>query len=111
MPQLASRPDFFVRHDGEKSLPFSTDEYARRLGNLRRIMDEHELPAVLLTSMHGIAYHSGFLYCSFGRPYVCVVTPDTCTVVSANIDGSQPWRRSVGDSVMVMFAQIAEKVQ
>jgi len=100
MPQHASRPDFFVRRDGEKSLPFSTDEYARRLGNLRRIIDEHELPAVLLTSMHGIAYHSGFLYCSFGRPYVCVVTSDACTVVSANIDGSQPWRRSVGDSVI-----------
>lgn len=32
-------------------------------------MQAHELDAVILTSMHGIAYYAGFLYCSFGRPY------------------------------------------
>lgn len=95
-----NRPDFFIRHDGEKSLPFSTDEYARRLTQLRSIMAEHDVPVVLLTSMHNVAYYSGFLYCAFGRPYACVVTQEACTVVSANIDASQPWRRSVSECVI-----------
>ncbi len=100
MDQQSTRPDFFSRHDGEKILPFSTAEYERRLATLRRIMAERDIPATVLTSMHNIAYYSGFLYCSFGRPYACVVTAEACTVVSANIDASQPWRRSIGDSVI-----------
>ncbi len=95
-----NRPEFFTRHDGEKILPFSVAEYERRLAKLRQIMAEHDLPAVVLTSMHNIAYYTGFLYCSFGRPYACVVAADTCTVVSANIDGSQPWRRSFAEGVI-----------
>ena len=95
-----TRPDAFRFHNGEKAkLPFTTKEYERRLSRLRRIMARMDLPAVLLTSMHNIAYYSGFLYCSFGRPYACVVTRDTCTTVSANIDAGQPWRRSFGDNV------------
>ena len=100
MKQPLIRPDFFSRTDGEKSLPFSCTEYERRLTTLRRIMAENKVEATVLTSMPNIAYHSGFLYCSFGRPYACVVTGDTCTVVSANIDGSQPWRRCVGDNLI-----------
>lgn len=96
----AVRPDYFSRHDGEKVLPFSTREYANRLTVLRGIMASKDLSAAVLTSMHNVAYYSGFLYCSFGRPYACVVTADTCTVVSANIDGSQPWRRSIADNVI-----------
>lgn len=95
------RPDYFTSHNGKKApLPFSKAEYARRLGNLRTIMDAHDIEAVLLTSMHNIAYYSGFLYCSFGRPYACVVTQEACTTVSANIDAGQPWRRSVEDNVI-----------
>jgi len=95
------QPQTFTCHNGEKApLPFSAAEYERRLAGLRRIMVDNDLPAVLLTSMHNIAYHSGFLYCSFGRPYACVVTQDACTTVSANIDGGQPWRRSHGDNVI-----------
>jgi len=96
----ANRPDYFSRYDGEKTLPFSTAEYNRRLTTLRSIMAKHDLAAVVLTSMHNVAYYSGFLYCAFGRPYACVVTSDDCTVVSANIDASQPWRRSIGDGVI-----------
>jgi len=100
MLQRITRPDAFRFHNGEKAkLPFTTKEYERRLSRLRRIMARMDLPAVLLTSMHNIAYYSGFLYCSFGRPYACVVTRDTCTTVSANIDAGQPWRRSFGDNV------------
>jgi creatinase len=62
-------------------------------------MAEAGAEATVLTSMHNIAYHSGFLYCSFGRPYACVVTPARCVTVSANIDGGQPWRRSVDENL------------
>lgn len=94
------RPDCFARHDGEKILPFTASEYARRLLRLRAIMAQKNVAATVLTSMHNVAYYSGFLYCSFGRPYACVVTHDSITVVSANIDGSQPWRRSVSGNVI-----------
>ena len=100
MQDLSNRHDHFVRPNGEKApLPFSDAEYERRLATLRAIMAKKDVPAVLLTSMHNIAYYSGFLYCSFGRPYGCVVTQDRCTTISANIDAGQPWRRSFGDNI------------
>lgn len=101
MPNLENRPHFFTRHNGEKApLPFSNAEYERRLKALRKIMNTRDIPVVLLTSMHNIAYYTGFLYCSFGRPFGCVVTQDTCTTISANIDAGQPWRRSHCDNVI-----------
>jgi creatinase len=101
MLDTQNRPEFFTCHNGDKApLPFSQAEYAGRLSRLRKVMADKDLPAVLLTSMHNIAYYSGFLYCSFGRPYACVVTQEACTTVSANIDGGQPWRRSHGDNVI-----------
>ena len=101
MTTTTTRPEFFARKDGGKAtLPFSKAEYARRLKGLRAIMASADIDAVLFTSMHNIAYYSGFLYCSFGRPYGCVVTADSCTTVSANIDASQPWRRSIEDNVI-----------
>ena len=87
--------------NGESAtLPFSDAEYERRLAALRNIMVAHELDAVLLTSMHNIAYYSGFLHCSFGRSYACLVTWTACTTVSANIDGGQPGRRSFADNLI-----------
>jgi len=101
MNDLNNRPEFFTCHNGDKApLPFSKGEYERRLSNLRSIMAAKDIPAVLMTSMQNIAYYSGFLYCSFGRPYGCVVTQNACTTVSANIDAGQPWRRSVEDNVI-----------
>lgn len=101
MRDLSDRPNFFTCHNGEKApLPFPKEEYDTRLTRLRAVMAERDIPAVLLTSMHNIAYYSGFLYCAFGRPYGCVVTQDTCTTISANIDAGQPWRRSVEDNVI-----------
>jgi creatinase len=95
------RPVFLRFENGEKApLPFSAAEYERRLAGLRRIMEAHGLEAVLLTSMHNIAYHSGFLYCSFGRPYGCIVTPERSVTVSAMIDGGQPWRRCHGENLV-----------
>jgi len=95
------RPDFFTFHNGEKApLPFSRAEYDRRLTGLRAIMAAQGVEAALLTSMHNIAYYSGFLYCSFGRPYACVVTQDRAITISANIDGGQPWRRSADENIV-----------
>ncbi|MEE8366414.1 MAG: aminopeptidase P family protein [Gammaproteobacteria bacterium] len=102
MPQSpAVRPDFFQLQNGSKArLPFSSAEYENRLGKLRASMGEAGVDAMLLTSMHNIAYYSGFLYCSFGRPYACVVTVERCVTVSANIDGGQPWRRCYGENLI-----------
>ncbi|QFU08864.1 Creatinase [Rhodobacteraceae bacterium THAF1] len=98
---MTDRLEFFTLHNGERAaLPFATSEYEARLSGLRSTMEARGLKAVLLTSMQNIAYYSGFLYCSFGRPYGCVVTADTCVTISANIDGGQPWRRSVGENVI-----------
>ncbi len=101
MTQIQDRPGTFTCHNGSKAaLPFSAGEYARRLGTLRQRMAERDIPTVLLTSMHNIAYYSGFLYCSFGRPYALVVTAESATTISANIDAGQPWRRSHSDNVI-----------
>jgi creatinase len=95
------RPEFFQLHNGSKAkLPFSTAEYENRLRKLRTLMSNSGVEAAVLTSMHNIAYYSGFLYCAFGRPYACVVTADRCVTISANIDGGQPWRRSFGENII-----------
>jgi len=95
------RPEFFELQNGSKAkLPFSDAEYEGRLGKLRQIMESSGVEAMVLTSMHNIAYYSGFLYCSFGRPYACVVTANRCVTVSANIDAGQPWRRCYGENII-----------
>ena len=95
------RPDFFDLKNGQKvKLPFSKEEYDQRLSKLRSVMDKNNLEMVILTSMHNVAYYTGFIYCSFGRPYGCVVTKDKITTISANIDASQPWRRSHCENVI-----------
>ncbi|MDC3024979.1 aminopeptidase P family protein [Candidatus Pelagibacter sp.] len=95
------RPDFFHLKNGKKvKLPFSEDEYNNRLIKLRSVMVKKKLDMIILTSMHNIAYYTGFIYCSFGRPYGCVITEDKITTISANIDASQPWRRSHCDNII-----------
>ncbi len=86
-----NRPDMYRFHNGTKAaLPFEASEYHSRLAGLRQIMADLGLDACVLTSMHNVAYYSGFLYCSFGRPYACVVTPSDCVTISAGIDAGQP---------------------
>ena len=95
------RPDFFTLKNGEKAkLPFSNNEYNQRLNKLRSIMDKDNLDMIILTSMHNIAYYSGFIYCSFGRPYGCIITEKKIVTISANIDASQPWRRSHCENII-----------
>ena len=95
------RPDFFTLKNGDKvKLPFSNQEFNNRVYNLRSAMDKKNLDMAILTSMHNIAYYTGFIYCSFGRPYGCIITKDKIYTISANIDASQPWRRSHCDNII-----------
>ncbi|MCZ0813804.1 MAG: aminopeptidase P family protein [Pseudomonadota bacterium] len=97
---MTARPEMYRFHNGEKAkLPFAEIEYEARLKGLRQIMDDAGAQAVVFTSMHNIAYYSGFLYCAFGRPYGLVVTDTDCVTISAGIDAGQPWRRSYGDAI------------
>jgi len=98
---MMKRSDFFQFTNGSKvPLPFSDKEYENRLKGLRKIIAEKNLDAVILTSLQNIAYYSGFLYCSFGRSYACVVTTKRSIVVSANIDAGQPGRRCYGENLI-----------
>ena len=95
------RKDYFKFSNGPKAtLPFSDKEYENRLNGLRKIISEKNLDAVILTSMQNVAYYSGFLYCSFGRPYASIVTEKRNIVVSANIDAGQPGRRCYGENLI-----------
>ncbi len=96
---MTNRPEHYRFHQGDRVLPFAPAEYDARLAGLRRIMAEHGVGAAVLTSMHNIAYYSGFLYCSFGRPYGLVVTATQSVTISAGIDAGQPWRRCHGDTI------------
>jgi creatinase len=97
---MTDRPAFFPFPNGAKApLPFAAAEYEARLAGLRRLLAAEGLDAAVLTSMHGIAYYSGFLYCSFGRPFGLVVTPERSVTVAANIDGGQPFRRCHGEAL------------
>lgn len=89
-----------IRNGRPARRTFSDAEVARRQDGLRRILGELDLHAAILTSYHNIAYYSDFLYTRFGRRYALVVTADSVTSVSANIDGGQPWRRTAGDNLV-----------
>ena len=87
--------------NGEKVRPtFSAQEMNRRLKALRAYMAERQIDACLFSSYHNIHYFSDFLYCSFGRNYGLVVTQESQTTISANIDAGQPWRRTFGDNLV-----------
>ena len=96
---MTERPQQYRFHQGDRTLPFAASEYEARLAGLRRIMADQGVEAAIFTSMHNIAYYSGFLYCSFGRPYGLVVTPTQSVTISAGIDAGQPWRRCHGDNI------------
>jgi len=97
---MTARPEMYRYHNGEKAnLPFAEIEYEARLKGLRQRMDDAGCSVAVFTSMHNIAYYSGFLYCAFGRPYGLVVTDTECVTISAGIDAGQPWRRCYGDNI------------
>ena len=91
-------PSLITIENGNKAKStFSLAEYQRRQGLLRQKMAEMQVDGVLFSSYHNINYYGDFLYCSFGRFYGLVVTQQKVVSISANIDGGQPWRRTVGD--------------
>ena len=96
---MHERPQQYRFHQGDRVLPFAASEYDARLEGLRDLMEVQGIDACVFTSMHNIAYYSGFLYCSFGRPYGLVVTPTQSVTISAGIDAGQPWRRCHGDNI------------
>ena len=88
-------PSLITIDNGERlAATFSAAEMDRRLDGVRGHMAGHDIDAVLFTSYHNVNYHADFLYCSFGRAFGVVVTPDRTTLISANIDGGQPARRN-----------------
>ena len=96
---MTNRPEQYRFHQGDRVLPFAAEEYNARLAGLRELMEIQGIDACVFTSMHSIAYYSGFLYCSFGRPYGLVVTSTQSVTISAGIDAGQPWRRCHGDNI------------
>ncbi|WP_414897103.1 aminopeptidase P family protein [Rhodovulum sp. YEN HP10] len=100
MTRSDPRPAFCRFPGDEKApLPFSAEEYDTRLMGLRAAMDATGAEVAVLTSMQNVAYYSGFLYCSFGRPYALVVTASQSVLIGAGIDGGQPWRRCHGEAL------------
>ncbi len=98
---MMEMPNLIRMRNGEKvKNSFALSEYASRIAKLRTYMQREKIDAVLFTSYHNINYYSDFLYCSFGRFYGLVVTHDKTTLIAANIDGAQPWRKSVADDVL-----------
>ncbi|WP_299966264.1 aminopeptidase P family protein [uncultured Roseobacter sp.] len=98
---LSDRPTTYRLQNGDKApLAFEVAEYEARLTELRERMEATGVQAALFTSMHSVAYYSGFLYCAFGRPYGLVVTETEAVTISAGIDAGQPWRRSFCDNII-----------
>ena len=97
---MNDRPRLLRLHNGQKARPtFSAGEMNTRLSRLRAHMAGNDLDAVLFTSIHNVNYYADFVYCAFGRSYGLVVTGDSHTTISANIDYGQPWRQSFGDNL------------
>jgi creatinase len=95
MPQLIE-----IKNGDKVKGTFSAEEMAARLAGLRAHLAEAGIDFVLFTSHHNINYYCDFLYCQFGRNYALVVSAENATSISANIDGGQPWRRTVGDNLI-----------
>ena len=88
-----------IKNGAKAWSPFSDDEMDRRQNYMRAYMAENTIDAVIFTSYHCINYYAGFLYCSFGRKYACVIDSENTTTLSAGIDGGQPARMTHGENV------------
>ena len=98
---IENMPHLIRLRNGERvQNTFSAQEYAQRMAKVRQLMQSSQLDAVLFTSYHNINYYSDFLFCSFGRFYGLAVTHDKTTLIAANIDGAQPWRKGVADDML-----------
>lgn len=99
--KILDRPQTIQFQNGTKAKPtFSAKEMSDRVEKLRVAMADADVDVALLSSIHNVNYYADFVYCAFGRPYALVVTHNSHTTVSANIDGGQPWRQSFADNVV-----------
>ncbi len=89
-----------IRNGDRVENTFPAEEFERRLALLRAHMAAESIDVALFSSYQNINYYCDFLFCHFGRFYALVVDHDSQTSVSANIDGGQPWRRTVGDNLI-----------
>lgn len=89
-----------IRNGARVPNTFPAEEYAARLAKLRAHMAVENIDHALFSSYQNINYYGDFLYYHFGRFYALVVDHEKQTSVSANIDGGQPGRRTVGDNVV-----------
>ena len=62
------RPQYYRFHQGQKQLPFTEAEYESRLKILRQTMQEIDVDACVLTSMHNVSYYSGFYIVRLADP-------------------------------------------
>ena len=93
--------DIIVIRNGDRvENTFPVAEFDRRLTLLRAHLAHEAIDFALFSSYHNINYYSDFLFCHFGRFYALVVDQENQTTLSANIDGGQPWRRTVGDNLI-----------
>ncbi|MEZ5779026.1 MAG: M24 family metallopeptidase [Paracoccaceae bacterium] len=84
---------------GRASLPFSASEYDLRIGGLRAIMDATGVETTVLTSMHGIAYYSGFLRGLHAPPSALVVTASEDVTISAGAGTNRRWPGGHGEDL------------
>ncbi len=95
------RPSLIAIPNGAKATPmFPAAEMERRLAGVRGTMLELDLQAVLFSSYQNIDYYGDLVFCHFGRLYGLVVSHDTQTSISANIDAGQPYRRTYGENLV-----------
>ena len=77
-------PRSLRRHNGQKVKgTFTQQEMQRRVDMVRTYMEVHEIDTCVFTSIHNVNYFSDYLYCSFGRPYAFIITPEKTLTVSA----------------------------
>lgn len=98
---MQTMPDLLTIQNGARvTNTFTPQEYTRRRAALMDMLDKERINAALFTSIHNINYFTDFLYCAFGRPYGLAAHDGKLTTISANIDGGQPARRTVGDNLV-----------
>ena len=82
--QDVALPRSLRRHNGQKVKgTFTQQEMQRRVDMVRTYMEVHEIDTCVFTSIHNVNYFSDYLYCSFGRPYAFIITPEKTLTVSA----------------------------
>ena len=58
------RPDFYIKKWRKSKTSFTDKEYNQRVKKLRSVMEKNNLEMIILTSIHNMAYYTGFIYCS-----------------------------------------------